>query len=163
MAASVAAQVAALDGDQPVADVRLMRELVAGDLAQPRFTMWLLAGFAAAALLLAGIGLYGAISFTTAQRTREIGIRMALGGQRGDILWLVLRGGLHLTGIGLVLGIAAALALGRLVAGLLYGVTPVDPLTLLTVVCVVCVIAGIATYVPARRATRLDPTTALAD
>jgi putative ABC transport system permease protein len=163
MAAAVAAQVAALDSDQPVADVRLMRELIAGDLAQPRFTMWLLCGFAAAALLLAGIGLYGAISFNTAQRTREIGIRMALGGQRGDILRLVLRGGFQLTGIGVVLGIAVAFALGRFVAGLLYGVTPLDPLTLSTVVGVVCVIAAIATYVPARRATRLDPTTALAD
>jgi putative ABC transport system permease protein len=163
MVGPISAQVAALDPDQPVAETRLMSELIAGNLAQPRFTMLLLAGFAAAALLLAAIGLYGAISFSTAQRTREIGIRMALGAQRGDVLRLVLRGGLRWSGIGLVLGVGAALALGRLMSGLLYGVTAADPLTLSIVASVVCLTAALATYIPARRATRLDPTAALAE
>jgi putative ABC transport system permease protein len=163
MTAAVTAQVAALDPNQPVSDVRLLGELVAADLAQPRFIMLLLAGFAAVALLLAAIGLYGAVSFATTQRTREIGIRMALGANRHDILRLVLRGGLLLAGIGSVLGIAATFALGRLVTGLLYGVTIADPVTLLTVATLVGLIALLATYIPARRATLLDPTAALTE
>ena len=163
MVGPISAQVAALDPDQPVSGARLMSELITADLAQPRFTMLLLAGFAAAALLLAAIGLYGAISFSTAQRTREIGIRMALGAQRGDVIRLALQGGLRWTGIGLVLGIGGALVLGRLMSGLLYGVTAADPLTLLVVAFLVCLVAVLATYIPARRATRLDPTAALAE
>jgi putative ABC transport system permease protein len=163
MAGPVAAQVAALDASQPVSEVRSMSELVTADLAQPRFVMLLLAGFAAVALLLAALGLYGAVSFGTAQRTREIGIRMALGAHRRDILRLVLHGGLRLAAIGTILGIAATFALGRLVTGLLYGVTVADPTTLLAVATLVGLIALLAVYIPARRATLLDPTAALAE
>jgi predicted permease len=163
MVDSVTAQITALDADQPVSDVRLLSDLIGADLAQPRFTMLVLAGFAATALLLAAVGLYGAISFDTAQRTREIGIRMALGAQRRDVLRLVLHGGLRLTGIGLLLGVAATLALGRLIAALLYGVTAADPLTLVSVGALVSLIAMLATYIPAHRATRIAPTAALVE
>jgi putative ABC transport system permease protein len=163
MGREVAAQISALDADQPVSDIRLMRELVAADLAQPRFTMLLLTAFAAASLLLVAIGLYGVISFSTAQRTREIGIRVALGARRGDVLRLVLLAGLRLAGTGCALGVVATLALGRLVTGLLYGVAAADPLTLAAVAALVSLVAMLATYIPARRATRLDPRAALAE
>jgi putative ABC transport system permease protein len=163
LAVPISEQVAAVDPDQPVADIRLMREMVADDLARPRFTMLLLAGFAAVALLLAMIGLYGLISFITAQRTREIGVRIALGAQRRDVLRLVMHGGLRLVAAGMVLGLAAALAVGRAMMGLVYGIRPADPITLVTVTTVVTVVALFATYVPGRRATRLDPAAALGD
>jgi putative ABC transport system permease protein len=163
LAASVSDQVAAVDPNQPVADIRLMRDMVAEDLARPRFTMLLLVGFAAVALLLTMIGLYGLISFTTAQRTREIGIRMALGAQRRDVLRLVMQGGLRMAVAGIVLGLVATLALGRSMTSLIYGIRPADPITLIAVTSVVTVVALLATYVPGRRATRLDPVEALGD
>jgi putative ABC transport system permease protein len=163
LAAPISEQVAAVDPDQPVADIRLVRELVADDLARPRFTMLLLAGFAAVALLLAMIGLYGLISFITAQRTREIGVRMALGAQRRDVLRLVMHGGLRLAVGGIVLGLAVTLALGRSMASLIYGIRPADPITLIAVTSAVTLVALLATYVPGRRATRLDPAVALGD
>jgi putative ABC transport system permease protein len=163
LAAPISEQVAAVDPNQPVADIRLMREMVADDLARPRFTMMLLVGFAAVALLLAMIGLYGLISFITAQRTREIGLRMALGAQRRDVLHLVMQGGLRLAVAGIVLGLAATLALGRSMATLIYGIRPADPITLIAVTFVVAVVASLATFVPGRRATRLDPAVALGD
>ena len=133
----------------------------ADDLAQPRFTMLLLGSFAAAALLLAAIGLYGVIAFGVTQRTREIGVRVALGAQDADILRLVMHRGMLLTGTGLTIGFAAALALGRVVADLLYGITPTDPATLLIVALVLAAVAMLATYLPARRAAGLDPMVAL--
>jgi putative ABC transport system permease protein len=138
-----------------------MRDFISADLAQPRFTMLLLGSFAAAAVLLAAIGLYGVIAFGVAQRTREIGVRVALGAQHGDVLRLVMRRGMLLTGIGLAIGIAAALALGRVMAGLLYGVTPNDPATLVSVALFLAAVAMLATYLPARRATRVHPMVAL--
>lgn len=134
---------------------------VSADLAQPRFTMLFLAGFAAAALLLTAIGLYGVIAFGVTQRTREIGVRVALGAQYTSILRLVMQRGMLLTGTGLVIGVAAALALGRVMTGLLYGITPTDPGTLVAAALFLASVATIATYLPARRATRLDPTVAL--
>jgi putative ABC transport system permease protein len=155
------ATVREIDPNQPVGEIRTMEDFVSADLARPRFTMILLAGFAAAALLLAAIGLYGVIAFTVAQRTREIGIRAALGARPGDVFRLVLQRGLMLVGGGLVVGVMAALALGRFVAGLLYGVSPQDPLTLLSVGGFLTGISIAAICLPARRATRIDPLAAI--
>ncbi len=160
-ATQIAAQVPAIDPNQPVGEIRPMRDLVADDLAQPRFTMVLLLGFAATALLLAALGLYGVIASGVTARTREIGVRVALGAQRADVLRLVMHRALWLTGAGLVIGMAIALALGNVVASLLYGVTPTDPTTLVGVACVLISVAMLATYLPARRATRVDPMVAL--
>lgn len=123
-----------------------MRDFVSADLAQPRFTMLLLGTFAAAALLLAAIGLYGVIAFGVTQRTREIGVRVALGAPYRNVLRLVVQHGMLLTGTGLVIGTAAALALGRVMSGLLYGVTPSDPATLLAVSLFLAAVAMLATY-----------------
>jgi putative ABC transport system permease protein len=161
IAALVSAQVRAIDADQPVAAVRPLEAFITDDLARPHFTMLLLGGFATAALLLVAIGLYGVIAFSVAQRTREIGVRVALGAQHRDILRLVMRRGIVLVGIGLAIGIAAALASGRVVASLLYGVTPGDPANLLGVTLFLAAVAAVAIYVPARRALRVQPLAAL--
>jgi predicted permease len=161
MAGLITAQVTDVDPDQPVAEIRPMRAFVDADLAQPRFTTLLLGSFAAAALILAAIGLYGLIAFGVTQRTREIGIRVALGAQYSDVLRLVMQRGMLLTGTGLAIGFVAARALGRVVAGLLYGITPTDPATMLTVALFLAAVAMLATYLPARRATRADPMAAL--
>jgi predicted permease len=161
IAGVLAALVREIDPSQPVAEIRAMRDYVSADLAQPRFTMLLLGTFASAALVLAAIGLYGVIAFSVAQRTREIGVRVALGAQHRDVLRLVMRRGFLLTGSGLAIGIGGTIALGRLVAGLLYGVRPADPATLLAVALFLAAVAALATYLPARRATRVDPMVAL--
>ena len=157
MARLIARQVRDIDPNQPVADIRPLQDLVAADLARPRFTMLVLGSFATAALLLAAIGLYGVIAFGVSQRTREIGVRVALGAQRRDVLRLVMRHGMLLVGTGIAIGISGALALGRVVTGLLYGVTPTDPLTLAVVALFLAAVAMLATYIPAQRATRVDP------
>ena len=157
----LAAKVKDIDPNQPVGQIRAMEEFVADDLARPRFTMLLLSSFALAALLLAAVGLYGVIAFTVTQRTREIGVRVALGAQHREVVRFVMQRGLVLIGTGLTLGIAATLALGRLISGLLFGVTPTDPATLLAVVAFLVVIALVATYVPARRAALIEPLLAL--
>lgn len=161
VASRIAAQVTTIDPNQPVAEMRAMRDLVSADLAQPRFTMFLLASFAAAALLLAAIGLYGVIAFGVAQRTQEIGVRVALGAERRDVMRLVMQRGILLIGIGLAIGIGGALALGDLLTGLLYGIAPTDPTTLIAVALFLVAVAMLATYIPARRATRVDPIVAL--
>ena len=128
MAGAIAAQVKEIDPNQPVAEIRAMRDIVSADLAQPRFTCCSLAASRPRRLLLAAIGLYGVIAFGVTQRTREIGVRVALGAQHRDVLRLVMRRGMLLIGTGLAIGIAAALALGRIMTGLLYGVSPTDPI-----------------------------------
>jgi len=157
----IAAHVRAIDPHQPIGRARAMSELVADELARTRFTMLLLGGFAAAALLLAVVGLYGVVSFAASQRTREIGVRVALGAQRGDVIRLVLRHGVMLVAAGLAIGIAVSLAMGRAVEGLLYGVAPTDAPTLGAVVFVLAAVSVAATYLPARRAARIDPAVAL--
>lgn len=161
MSRLVAGEVAALDPGQPVAEVRGMRDLVAADLDQSRFTMLLIGAFAAAALLLAAIGLYGVIAVGVTERTREIGVRMALGAARGDVIGMVMRGGLLPAGAGLIVGMAAALLLGRLLASLLFGVAPTDAATFACGSIFLAIVSALAAYFPARRAARLDPAVTL--
>ncbi len=144
-----------------VGNLRTMDFLLARNLAQPRFNMMLLGGFAAVALLLAAIGIYGVIAYSVAQRTREIGIRMALGAQRTDMLRMVLRQSLSVVVIGLVIGLAAAFAATRLLASLLYGVGANDLFTYASVVFLLGATAFFASYIPARRAMKVDPMVAL--
>jgi len=132
-------------------------------VASQRFSMILLMVFAVLALLLAAVGIYGVISYVVGQRGHEIGIRMALGAQPQDILRLILGGGGKLAGIGVVLGLAAALGLTRLMASLLYGIGPTDPLTFAGVALLLMLVALAAAYIPARRAANLNPMAALRD
>jgi ABC-type antimicrobial peptide transport system permease subunit len=138
-----------------------MDEIVAGSIGQKRFTMTLLAAFALIALLLASIGIYGVLSYLVGQRTQEIGVRMALGAQRFDVLRMVLVDGARMTLVGIAVGFVAALALTRLMASMLFGVKPTDPLTFAAVALLLCGIALFACYVPARRAMKVDPMVAL--
>jgi putative ABC transport system permease protein len=161
MAGVIANQVEDLDPNQPIAEIRTMRDFVSADLAQPRFTALLLGSFAAIALLLATIGLYGVIAFDVTQRVQEIGIRLALGARQAGVLRLIMQRGMLLTGIGLVIGMALSLALGGVISGLLYGVTPRDPTALAGGAVFLALVAMLATYVPARWATRVDPLVAL--
>jgi putative ABC transport system permease protein len=130
-------------------------------MADRRYPMLLLAGFAALAVILAAVGIYGVLSYTVGQRTREIGVRMALGARRGDVLRMVLGSGLRLTLLGVVVGAVGAAVAGRALGRLLYGITPTDPVTFGAVALLLTVIATIACYLPARRATRVDPMVAL--
>jgi ABC-type transport system, involved in lipoprotein release, permease component len=149
------------DPKQPVSDVRTLDDLVAADIARPRFTMLILTGFATVAIALAAIGLYSVISFNVVQRTREIGVRLALGAQRHDVIGLFLSAGLLVTGAGLIVGVGCTLALGRVIGALLYGVSSRDPVTVLAATLFVLAVAIVATFVPAIRATRVDPVVAL--
>ena len=149
--------------DLPVYDVRTLASRVSDATAQARFSALLLTVFAAAALALATIGIYGVISFAVAQRTREIGIRVALGADRGAVLRLVVGQGTTVAAVGLVLGVAAALAATRVLRALLFDVTPTDPLTLIIVVALLAIAALVACWIPALRAARLQPAAALRD
>ncbi|HEV2147293.1 MAG TPA: ABC transporter permease [Longimicrobiaceae bacterium] len=150
-----------LDPDLPVASVRTMASVVAGATARPRLSSYLLGGFAAVALLMAAIGLYGVIAYGVAQRRGEIGVRVALGADRAAILGLIVRQGMALTAAGLAVGLIGALALSRLLRSLLYGVTTTDAATFLAVPLVLAAVALLASYLPASRAARTDPATAL--
>jgi len=150
-----------LDPELPMAAVATMDQLLADSLSRSRFTMLLLGIFAAVALLLAAVGIYGLIAYSVTQRTQELGIRIALGAQRRDVLRLVLAQGTRLTLLGLALGVLAALALSRLLATLLFGVTATDPLTFAGVAALLAFVALLACFLPARRATRVDPLVAL--
>lgn len=153
--------VTGLDPEQPVFDTRTMAERLAGSTAQPRFTMLLLALFGAIALALAGIGIYGVMSYAVAQQTRELGIRLALGAEAGSVLRLVLNRGLVLALTGILIGLGLAIALGRLVQSQLYQVSPRDPAIFVAVAVLLGVVAVLSSYLPARRATRVDPIVAL--
>ncbi len=155
-------EVQALDKDQPVYNVRTMDDVVANSLGTRRVSMQLFAVFAGAALLLAAIGIYGVMAYSVTQRTQEIGIRMALGAQKSDVLALVIRQGMRLTVIGVVVGLGGAFVLTRLIANLLFGVAATDPLTFVAIPLLLLLVALVACYLPARRAARLDPTIALA-
>jgi putative ABC transport system permease protein len=154
-------QIWSLDGQIPVSDVHAMDELIAVSLAQQRFNMLLLGLFAALALILAAVGIYGAMAYAVNQRTHEIGIRTALGAQRRDVLRLVMKDGAKIALFGIASGIAGALALTRLMASLLFEVKPTDPATFAGVAILLALVALAACYIPARRAMRVDPMVAL--
>ena len=161
LAGAVREAVWAVDKDQPVSNVRTMDQVLAATVSRERFQMLLLSLFATLALVLACVGLYGVISYAVAQRTHEIGVRMALGAQQRDVLKLVIRQGMILTFAGLLLGIAGGLAVTRVMADLLFGVTATDAVTFVSVGGLLLVVAFLACYVPARRATKVDPLIAL--
>jgi ABC-type antimicrobial peptide transport system permease subunit len=138
-----------------------MDELLSGSLSRSRFTMLVLGVFAALALVLASVGIYGVIAYSVTQRTQEFGIRIALGASRRDVLRLVLSQGTRLTLLGIGLGIVAALVVTRLMATLLYGISATDPVTFTAVALLLALVALAACYIPARRATRVDPIVAL--
>jgi putative ABC transport system permease protein len=161
LAAPVRGIVRALDPNLPVSLVRPLREVVASSMARTSFTMLLLAIAAAVALLLGAVGIYGVISYVVSQRTREIGVRMALGAGRSDISRMVLREGLGITLLGIGIGLAAALAVTRLMLALLYGVSPTDPATLAAVPVLLAGVALLASWLPARRAASVEPLEAI--
>ena len=154
-------EVTALDRDVPLSQVQPLAELVDESVAQPRFRTFLLAAFAVLAVSLAAVGIYGVIAYAVAQRTREIGVRVALGAGRAQVLRLVVGEGLRLAGLGLAVGLVASLAATRVLRGLLYGTSPTDPATFAGVSLLVLTVAFVAAYLPARRAARVDPMVAL--
>jgi predicted permease len=161
VASSVRGAVWEVDRDQPVSDISMMEDVLSESLARQRFSTILLGVFGAVALMLAAVGIYGVMSYSVAQRTREIGIRMALGARPQDVLKLAVGQGLKLVLIGVAIGAVAALALTRVMASLLYGVSPTDPVTFVTISLVLVGVALLASFVPARRATKVDPLIAL--
>ena len=161
LVSAIRRQVSLVDKDQPLTNVQTMEEVVGAASAQPRFTMLLLAVFSATALILAIVGIYGVIAYSVAQRTGELGIRMALGADQGDVLKLVVGHGLRLTLVGIAIGLTGALALTRLMSSLLYQTSATDPVAFVVSALLFTVVAVLASYLPARRATRIDPTNAL--
>jgi putative ABC transport system permease protein len=161
VAAAVRQELRQVDSQLPIYDVKTMDQVLYTVTARPRFLTFLLVVFASVAVLLAAIGIYGIMSYTVAQGTREIGIRSALGAQRRDLLTMVLSKGLKLTLIGIALGVAGAFGLTRLMSNLLFGVSATDPLTFAGVTALLVLVALLATYIPARRATKVDPLVAL--
>jgi putative ABC transport system permease protein len=151
----------AIDPNLPAANVRTLDSIVAASISQPRFYMTLLSIFAGVALVLAAIGIFGVLSYAVAQRTREIGIRMALGAKGRTVLGLVVRQAVILAGAGVAIGTIAAYFMSKMLTSLLFAIEPGDPLTFAAVAGVLMGVALIASYVPALRATRVDPIVAL--
>jgi putative ABC transport system permease protein len=150
-----------LDPQVPITEVQPMEQLLATSLARRSFTMMLLATAAALALVLSAVGIYGVISYVVAQRRGEIGIRMALGAQASGVRALVVRQSLGLALVGIAIGLIAALATTRVLGALLFGVSPTDPLVLTAATLLLLLLAAVASYAPARRASRVDPVEAL--
>jgi putative ABC transport system permease protein len=161
MAQAVKQQIWKVDSQLPVTELKTMDEVSAASFAARRFNMLLLGIFAGLALVLAAVGIYGVMSYAVTQRTQEIGIRMALGARATDVLKLIIRNGMTLTLLGVVIGVAGAIALTRLLATLLFGVTPTDKPTFIAVAAVLVLVSLLACYIPARRATKVDPLVAL--
>ncbi len=161
LASSIRSAVWSIDKNVPITDLQPMTEVVAHSIAQPRSTMLLLSVFAGIGLTLGIIGIYGVISYSVAQRTQEIGVRMALGARTSDVLRLVVGQGLKLTLLGVIAGVGGALAVTRLMSSLLFGVSATDPATFVAIAASLTFVALFACYLPARRATRISPVTAL--
>jgi putative ABC transport system permease protein len=150
-----------MDPNLPFAQVRTMEEVVSLSVSQPRFTVALLGLFASIAMLLAAVGIYGVISYSVAQRTHEIGVRVALGARRKEILKLVVGQGLRLAAIGIAAGLIAAVILTRIMSSLLFEVSSTDPATFVVIAVLLGSVALISSYIPARRAAKVDPMVAL--
>ncbi len=161
LATSVRDAIWAVDKDQPVADIDTMDHIVSQAIARQRFSMLLLGIFAAVALVLAAVGIYGVMSYSVAQRTHEIGIRMALGARRADVLQMTIKHSLKLVSVGMMLGFIAAFLLTRVLASLLFGISATDPITFIGISLVLLAVAILASYVPALRSTKVDPMIAL--
>src|SRR5262245_6135248 len=161
IAAAAQREIHAVDPNQPVSNIRTMEAVLDDEIGQRRLAMTLVVIFAGLALLLASLGIYGVLSYFVVQHTREIGVRLALGAQRRDILGLVIKKGMSLALIGVAIGLAAALALTRLMSSLLYEVSAADPVTFVAVATILTMIALMACYLPARRAMKVDPIVAL--
>ncbi|HSQ22779.1 MAG TPA: FtsX-like permease family protein, partial [Pyrinomonadaceae bacterium] len=158
---SVRQQVVSIDPELPLSDVSTIEQAMARSLSTTTFTNWLLLSFAAAALVLAITGIYGVMSVDVAGRTKEFGIRLALGAQSSSVLGIVLRQGLKLALLGVSIGVVASLALTRLMRGVLFGINETDPMTFVVISTLLVLVALLACVVPARRATRVDPLEAL--
>jgi putative ABC transport system permease protein len=158
---AVRAEVGAIDPNLPISNVRTLDTIVAKSISQQRFYMLLLAIFAAVALVLAAIGIFGVLSYAVSQRTREIGIRMALGAPGGSVIGLIVRQAMLLVAAGVAAGTGLALLLSRTISRMLFSVTPTDPATFASVAALLALVALCASYLPARRATRVDPIVAL--
>ena len=158
---AIESEIRALDRDMPIADVKTMDQYVSDSVAAPRFNTILLGSFAALALILAAVGIFGVISYSVAQRTQELGIRRALGARTGNVMALVLGQGMGLTAIGVAIGLAGAFVLARLLQSLLFGIASTDPITYAAVAAVLSSVAFVASFLPARRAARIDPMVAL--
>jgi putative ABC transport system permease protein len=161
LASAIRTQLTSTDNTLPLAQVRTMEELLDESLVQQRFRTWLISGFAVLALLLAAMGLYALISYSVSQRTREIGVRVALGAQRSNVLRMVLREGLQLLAVGLLLGLVGAFAATRIIRSLLYSTSATDALSFLATSLTLIAVALLACYIPARRATKVNPMVAL--
>ena len=161
LAGAVRNAIWAVDKDQPVSNLRSMDEIVSEAVARQRFSMLLLGIFAALAMVLAAVGIYGVMSYSIAQRTREIGLRIALGAQKSDVLKMILRQGLRFVAAGLAIGLAASFALTRVMASLLFGISATDPATFAAISLVLIAVALLASYIPAVRAMKIDPMLAL--
>jgi putative ABC transport system permease protein len=161
MAPALQREIRTLDPNQPVSDVRTMEQVMSDTFSRARFNTLLLALFAALATLLSAVGIFGVMNYSVALRTREIGLRVAIGAQPRQVLLLILRQGLLLTIVGVVIGLLAALALTRLLSGLLFGVAAVDPSTFASISVLLIAVSLVACYLPARRAMKIDPLLAL--
>jgi ABC-type antimicrobial peptide transport system permease subunit len=157
LAVTVRHALAQIDRDQPISDVRTLDARIGRSLASRRFNTLLLVVFASLALTLAGIGIYGVLAHAVTERAHEIGLRLALGAQRADVLRMIVRQGMSVTAIGIAAGVGAALVLARLMSSLLFGISTADPLTFAAIPLLLAAVALLACYVPARRATRVDP------
>jgi len=161
LTAALRDELAALDRDLPLSELKTLDQVTRSALARTRFAMLLLCVFAGVALLLAAVGIYGVMSYSVTQRTHEIGIRVALGAQRHEVIVLIARQGMTMALTGLGVGVVAALALTRVLASLLFRVSATDPLTFALIATLLLAVALGACFVPARRATRMDPMIAL--